>query len=265
MTWYYKSDDNQKRFDSSLLVEGDLLGPNKIKFIKRTSKKDKYHWFGIFVCPFHNKTKFFESRIDKIYRGETLSCGCLVGIKCADRNRKNYLDITGERKGTLTALYQIKTEDNKDSLWHVKCDCGNEFNITLREFRRNFYGKKDRIGNISCPQCSNKSNGEHIIFDILKTYNISFETEKTFDDCKDILNLRFDFYLPEYNCCIEYDGKQHFNPVDYFGGEESFLKSQKRDEIKNQYCKKNNIKLIRIPYTDINNINYNYIMERIVG
>ena len=69
-----------------------------------------------------------------------------------------------------------------------------------------------------------------------------------------VKRLRFDFYLPEYNTCIEYDGRQHFTPVEVFGGEEGYFKTKKRDGIKNKYCKDNNIGSLRIPYNQINNI-----------
>ena len=73
--------------------------------------------------------------------------------------------------------------------------------------------------------------------------------------------LKFDFYLPDYNCCIEYDGKQHFEPIDYFGGKNGFIKTQERDDIKNQYCKNNDIKLIRIPYTDLKKLDFTYLKQ----
>jgi very-short-patch-repair endonuclease len=60
------------------------------------------------------------------------------------------------------------------------------------------------------------------------------------------VKLPFDFYVPSTKTVIEYDGQQHFVPV---WGQESFENVQRTDKIKNQYCKKNGIKLIRIPYT----------------
>jgi len=66
--------------------------------------------------------------------------------------------------------------------------------------------------------------------------------------------LSFDFYLSDYNMCIEFDGEQHFKPVAYFGGDKRHEIQMKRDKIKNEYCKNNNINLIRIPYTKIKNI-----------
>ena len=66
--------------------------------------------------------------------------------------------------------------------------------------------------------------------------------------------MQFDFYIPNLNLCIEYDGKQHFEPINYFGGIDSFNKQIIKDSIKNDFCHKNNIKLMRIPYYEFNNI-----------
>ncbi|MGM9530581.1 zinc-ribbon domain-containing protein, partial [Intestinibacter sp.] len=103
-----------------------------------------------------------------------------------------------------------------------------------------------------CPNCQ-ESHGERHIRQWCEKNSIIYIYQKTFDGCKNIKNLPFDFYLPDYNLCIEYDGEQHFRPVDFSGkGEEwalnQFEKIRLHDEIKNQYCKKNNIHLLRIPY-----------------
>jgi hypothetical protein len=83
--------------------------------------------------------------------------------------------------------------------------------------------------------------------------------------------LTFDFYLPEYNCCIEYDGKQHFEAIKWFGGEESLAYVQQNDLIKTQYCQNNKIALLRIRYNqDIKEtldnffqiVKDNYLIER---
>lgn len=98
-----------------------------------------------------------------------------------------------------------------------------------------------------CPACK-MSNGEKRVAKYLTDRNIKFETGYTFKDCKNVFALPFDFYLPEYNICIEYDGEQHFEPVEYFGGQEKFQKQKHNDLIKEQYCKNNNIDLCRIKY-----------------
>jgi hypothetical protein len=85
--------------------------------------------------------------------------------------------------------------------------------------------------------------------------NIRHIQEKIFDDCFYINHLPFDFYLPDYNILIEYDGEHHFMPIKLYGGQEYFELVQKKDKIKNEWAKLNNIKLIRIHYTDYKNIN----------
>ena len=79
--------------------------------------------------------------------------------------------------------------------------------------------------------------------------------------------MPFDFYLPDYNTCIEYDGEQHFhtpnNKTSTYFTKEKIDEIQYRDSIKNQYCKDNNIKLIRIPYTDYNLLNEKYLLDKI--
>ena len=103
-----------------------------------------------------------------------------------------------------------------------------------------------------CPKCKAHKTEREII-KILEKYKIFFEHEKKFNDCRDKGLLRFDFYLPDYNICIEYDGEQHYMPVKFNGidllrATKIFNDCQKRDVIKTNYCKNNNIKLIRIPY-----------------
>ena len=98
-----------------------------------------------------------------------------------------------------------------------------------------------------CPKC-NFSKGEYNISKWLSSHNIEYIPQKSFDDCRNINPLPFDFYIPSKNSCIEYDGRQHFEIVDIFGGEEAYLETVKRDQIKNEYCKQNNIPLLRIPY-----------------
>jgi very-short-patch-repair endonuclease len=95
----------------------------------------------------------------------------------------------------------------------------------------------------------NRSRGEVIIENLLIDMDEKYFTQFSFDDCVFIKKLKFDFYLPKYNLLIEYDGLQHFQPVDYYGGESGYKMNKLRDEIKNKYCKKTKINFLRIPYT----------------
>ncbi len=108
---------------------------------------------------------------------------------------------------------------------------------------------------IGCPECldlsNNKSKGENFIISFLSEKNITYETEKVFEDCRNPetgWKLRFDFYIVDLNILIEYDGKQHFEPIKYWGGDELFEKIKHRDSIKNEYCERKGINLLRIPY-----------------
>lgn len=108
-----------------------------------------------------------------------------------------------------------------------------------------------------CPMCK-KSKGELAIQNYLEINNIDYETPKTFQSCvnpKTGWNLYYDFYLPQKNILIEFDGYQHYLPYhrDKFNGEK--LKYRKhRDKLKNLWAYKHGIKLIRIKYTNMKNI-----------
>ena len=97
----------------------------------------------------------------------------------------------------------------------------------------------------NCPNCNSniKSKNEKFISNFLIEHNIKFEREKTFNWLKNKGNLYLDFYLPEYNIAIEYQGEQHYKPIKRFGGEEGFSLIKERDKKKLELCNKHNIKL----------------------
>jgi very-short-patch-repair endonuclease len=101
------------------------------------------------------------------------------------------------------------------------------------------------LSGTGCPSCS-ESKAEKKISNILLENNIKYIPQYKFKDCRNVLPLPFDFYIPEKNLCIEYDGEHHFNSR--WVGKDELKKIQLRDEIKTNYCKKNNINLIRIKY-----------------
>ena len=126
----------------------------------------------------------------------------------------------------------------------IDFNCGHEPNwITPNALKQNK----------GCPVC-NESKGEKAIRAYLEDNNIEFIQEYRFDGCKYRLRLPFDFYIPSLNLCIEYDGEQHYKAFNYFGGEEKFKLTQKRDKIKNNYCEDNGINLLRIPYLELDSI-----------
>lgn len=161
--------------------------------------------------------------------GNTTSCGCYHKEQIGNLTRR---DLTNQRFGKLIALYPTdKRVDNK-IIWHCKCDCGNECEIASVRLVSGH--------TLSCG-CVRYSVGEERIIKILEDNNIDYQREYKFAD---LGNLRYDFYLPNYNRLIEFDGEQHYRDT----GWGPVYDIQQRDQSKNDYAKSHNIQLVRIPY-----------------
>jgi hypothetical protein len=104
-----------------------------------------------------------------------------------------------------------------------------------------------------CPECNSSSKGEDKIKMILDNSGVEYFRNYCFDDCKRTKKLRFDFYIPDINLIIEYDGEHHFKENKYFG-EGNLKYISENDKIKDGYCLEKNINLLRIPYWDFNKI-----------
>ena len=245
-------------------ITGKTFG--KLTVLELTDKKNNDNrWLWKCQCSCKDKTIIYKTMHD-LQSGHTLSCGCYRKEKLAKKNQENSLDITGEKQGTLTALYYVRPS-NSGHIWKIQCDCGFIWEMSIGEWNRYKYGNGERA-RLTCPQCSSRSKGELLIQKILDEHKISFIREWT-DNGKCVNKktnrpLRFDFYLPDYNCCIEYDGIQHFESFDsgYFS-EINLRDVQYRDKIKNEYCLNHNIKLIRIPYIDFKNVNWKYLENKL--
>ena len=140
----------------------------------------------------------------------------------------------------------------------------NEVNYKCKICNRISKGVADKLlqRELGCRFC-NSSIGEQIITILLENRVISFIREKKFNGCKNEKELRFDFYLPDYNACIEFQGEQHFKPVDFSytptkaskeKAEKVFKDNLLRDSIKKEFCKQKGLKLIEITYKQINEI-----------
>ena len=171
-----------------------------------------------------------------------------------DLGSKAGLDLTGQKFGKLTVLSKTdKRAKDRGVFWHCQCDCGN-FKDVKTELLKN--------GHVLSCGCLSMSCGELKIKEFLEINNINYIQEKTFKSCafpNTQALAKFDFYIPDKNYIIEYDGIQHFEyryEENYYGwnNKENYLKTKERDEFKNQWCKDNNIPIIRIPYTQYNNL-----------
>ena len=176
--------------------------------------------------------------------------GCL---RCSGKNLKTTEEFISYAKNVHGDLYDYSLVDYSRSLKNVKIICKKHGIFEQRP-------DSHICRNHGCPICKN-SKGEQIIVKVLNDNNFSFVRQKEFLDCKDKKVLPFDFYLPNQNLCIEYDGLQHFESVSFWGGIENLEYIQKHDEIKTNFCRDNNIKLIRIKYN--RKLNSNDILEKI--
>lgn len=190
--------------------------------------------------------------------GKTTTCGskeCQYFHELKAKNRKK--NIAGKKFGKLTALYNTdKLTKHKEFIWHCRCDCGKELDVPLSRLTS---------GNTKSCGCTLSFYEEHIS-NLLEKTEYRFERQKSFDSCinpKTSRKLRFDFYIPSKRLLIEYNGSQHYYSGTNQGWNtpEENKKLKYRDNIKKEWCKKNNYNLHIIPYTESSKIDNNYIQN----
>lgn len=200
-------------------------------------------------------------RYSDLKSGFVRSCGCLakearqrVGKMMAANNPTfNAKNLAGQQSGTWTALYRLdKQSKNGTYYWRCVCQNGHYNDILSSNFPRTK----------TCRQCKNSgtSLGENAIQSILNDLGVSFNKEKEIDGCYYKRPLIFDFYLPDYNCCIEFDGIQHFKPTNF--SHDNFKTRKIRDSIKEEFCKENKIALVRFDYTELDKIDKEYFLDK---
>lgn len=176
----------------------------------------------------------YITRLNALRTGGTQSCGCVHNP-----------DLTGKRFGRLTVIKQVNS-DTSQRRWLCKCDCGSTTEAI------SYWLTSGHVKSCGCLRSDKNSNAEVFIRHFLDTINIPYISEHTFPDCVGVKGwkLRFDFYLPTQNMAIEFDGKQHYCPVQFWGGKEKYELQKQNDMIKNEYCINNGILLLRLPYTE---------------
>jgi hypothetical protein len=237
-----KCSHDKSRKDDTILerfiqIHGEKYDYSKMIYFRRDRKV-------VITCKIHGN--FFQTPNEHL-QGH----GC---AKCAGNNRLTTEEFIKRSNLVHNYLYDYSKSEiiNSTNPIIIICKKHGEFN----QIPTVHYIKK-----CGCPNCK-LSKGEEKIKVCLDEMNIKYEQQKKFIDCLNIKELPFDFYLPDYNLCIEYDGKQHFDKDNLLNKKEgSFEDRIKCDYIKNEYCLLNNIQMVRIPYTDFDKININYIKE----
>lgn len=191
----------------------------------------------------HTKLRVKHNKCGKVYL--VTPANFLSGSRCQqcyiETKRKTNEQFKREVYNLVGNEYTVLgSYHNADTKIKVKHNtCGGVYEVRPYSF----------LEGCGCPYC-NSSKGELIISKILNTLNINYEAQKTFDDLKDTQSLSYDFYIPDQDILIEYQGVQHYQPVDRFGGEDHFKIQQKHDKMKLDYAKENNYNLIAVPYTE---------------
>lgn len=214
---------------SSEIHEG-IYNYSKVKYLNSRTKV-------CIICPKHGE--FWQAPSNHLQNKGCIHCGIVKSRKNRTSNTKKFIQKAESVHGDK---YDYSKVEYKNARTKVKILCKKHG--YFHQSPDNHVSKKS-----GCPICRS-SKGEIKIRKILTDRNISFIEQYRFSDCRNKLPLPFDFYLPNFNTCIEYDGEQHFKNKKCFGGIKEFNNRIQNDKIKTEYCKENNIRLIRIKYDD---------------
>lgn len=174
-------------------------------------------------------------------QGCPVCCGQQVGVKTSLAYLRPDLAIEWDYSKNGLLPENITPCSNR-KVWWLCSICKKSWIISPNARNTN---------NSGCPSC-NFSKGELKMSKFFDLNKILYVSEYTFEDCRNKLKLPFDFYLPDFNLCVEYDGILHYK--DKFNNPKEFKNLKKNDKIKTKYCKDNNINLLRIPYWEFDNI-----------
>ena len=176
----------------------------------------------------------------------TKSCGCLK-IEKDHEPKGNVKDELGHKYGHVTIIARAGSDPNGQAKWECECDCPAHTHIIV-------LGNNLRRRHTQSCGCERRSHGELAIEQILINNNISYQQEYPAFKFASGLSAKFDFYI-DNKYFIEYDGETHYQyNLHGWHNEDQLKAQQERDIIKNQWCKDNNIPLIRIPYTHLKDL-----------
>lgn len=188
------------------------------------------------ICPDHGE--FFPNASHHIRGVKCMDCAREIINNAKRFTLEQFINLAVARHGSKYD-YSLVEYINIDTNITIICSKHGQFPQT----------PYSHIRGAGCSRCK-ESKGERKVVVCLENLKIDFITQKKFKDCKKINCLPFDFYLPNFNLLIEYDGRQHFEIVEFFGGEKGYLERVENDKIKNNFCKENNIPLLRIKYNE---------------
>lgn len=227
-----KIGDNRRWDTEDFIKESkEIHGADKFDYSKVKYVNDKTNV--ILICKKHNK-EFEQTPCN--HKKSVFGCP-----DCASDNNKLVRYNTDEyikaARNTHGELYSYEKS--------VYTGMANKIEITCKKHGSFWQEAAAHVKGQGCPNCCS-SKGEIAIKKFLDNKNIKYTQQKTFGDCKHKGLLKFDFYLDDYNTVVEFHGRQHFEPVTYFGGQNGFEGTRERDKIKKDYCDTVGIKLVEL-------------------
>jgi len=240
-----KCKSNIKKTNVEFIEKVNKIHNNKYDYTN-TEYINKYSKIKI-ICPIHG-----EFNTEARYHLSGYGCQKCGWTKTGDFKRDSTTNFINKAKIIHGNKYDYSLVDYINQRTKIKIICPTHGVFEQEPIKH--------LKACGCKQCS-ESKGEKIIRQYLENNNINYLPQHKFNDCKYKNTLPFDFYLPEYNICIEFNGLQHYKPVNYWGGIDTLKKIKIRDKIKKEYCLSNNIKLIIIRYNEniLNKLKFNII------
>lgn len=237
-----------------------LLHKARCRYCSNVFKKDK-DWI-------NNRLKEINS--DIVVIGEVINMNRKVKCRCSKGHEfisipSNLLKghgcsvCSGNAKHTVASLEKLLQEKQVDDSYKILSIIDHKVKVYHSKCGHTYTTSKQSIfAGSGCVKCCS-SKGENEVRRVLLEMNKEFIEQYKFKECKYKRELPFDFFLPKENTCIEFDGEQHFTPYRYKkkgieSSKEKFISTKRNDKIKDNFCKDNSIKLIRIPYYDFKNV-----------
>lgn len=235
----------EKFINQSRKIHGDEYDYSKVVYQNKSTPVT-------IICPKHGE---FEQAPSNHIR-QKQGCPVCAIEKNANRYRKTKDEFIKQAENLHKGKYSYGDVIYINALTPVSITCPTHGSFSQKP--------NSHLSGQGCPRCR-ESKGEIFISEILQSLDIQFIPQKQFDDCTNNIQgrycrrLKFDFFLPDFNTIIEFDGEGHFQPIRT--SVKSIDKQIERDKIKNEYCKNNNIKLIRVPYTLSRNLIYDNLID----
>ena len=223
----------------SKYIHGDVYDYSKVNYVNNITKVE-------IGCNIHGY--FLQTPQAHLNSNGCVKCGQIERVKKISLQYEDFIKRSNKIHNNIYDYSKINNIESGDDLVIIGCSKHGDF-IQKAQIHINGSG---------CSMCCSSRSEKKIISE-LENRSIKYYHQYRFNDCRYKNSLPFDFYLPDYNICIEYDGIQHDTIIEHWGGKDGYEYRKNNDLIKTKYCIKNNIMLIRINY----NMNISEEIEKI--